>query len=66
MLGLRLSEGVDLDAASRDLGVPAWTRERERALVRLVERGRVTREGGRLQVPTPAWLWTDDTAARLF
>jgi putative oxygen-independent coproporphyrinogen III oxidase len=66
MLGLRLVEGVDLGRASADLGIDPWTPERLRAIDRLVERGRLTRDGNVLQIPRAAWLFTDDIAARLF
>jgi hypothetical protein len=51
---------------SHALGTAGWTDARERTARWLLERGRVTREAGRLRVPRAAWLWTDDTAARLF
>jgi putative oxygen-independent coproporphyrinogen III oxidase len=66
MLGLRLAAGLDLEACGADLGVDPFTPERARVIDQLVTRGRVVREGGRLRVPREAWLWTDDTAARLF
>jgi oxygen-independent coproporphyrinogen-3 oxidase len=66
MLGLRLTEGVDLARAARDLGASPWTAEREREAERLVARGRLRRDGDRLSVPRDAWIWVDDTAARLF
>jgi oxygen-independent coproporphyrinogen-3 oxidase len=67
MLGLRMADGIDLDDAARALGTPGWTAEREKTTRWLVDRGRVIREAGRLRVPPgTAWLWTDDTAARLF
>jgi oxygen-independent coproporphyrinogen-3 oxidase len=66
MLGLRMEGGIDLDEAAEDLGTAGWTEERDRAAGWLVERGRVVREAGRVRVPRAAWLWTDDTAARLF
>ena len=70
MLGLRMSEGIDLGAIERDLGVPAWTPERQRAAAWLEARGRIamsTASGERrIRIPRSAWLWTDDTAARLF
>jgi oxygen-independent coproporphyrinogen-3 oxidase len=66
MLGLRMDEGIDLDASARDLGVPAWTRERRRASAWLSERGRIVLDGSRIRIPRSAWLWADDTAARLF
>jgi oxygen-independent coproporphyrinogen-3 oxidase len=66
MLGLRVHDGFDLAEAGRALGTSGWTPERERAAAWLVGRGRIVREGSRLRVPRNAWLWTDDTAARLF
>jgi oxygen-independent coproporphyrinogen-3 oxidase len=66
MLGLRLDQGFDVDAARRELGVEPRTAARERTLRTLVGRGRIVDEGARWVVPKPAWLFTDDTAARLF
>lgn len=68
MLGLRLESGFDIEGAARSLGVEAWTPSRRRALQWLEERGRVVRssDGGGLTIPRSAWLWTDDTCARLF
>ncbi len=66
MLGLRLASGVDLARAGADLGIDPWTPERLRAIDRLVERGRLAREGDVLRIPRAAWLFTDDIAARLF
>ncbi|MFO0742009.1 MAG: radical SAM family heme chaperone HemW [Labilithrix sp.] len=66
MLGLRIAEGIDLGASGRELGVDPWSPERLRAIDKLVERGRLERDGDRLRIPRAAWLFTDDTAARLF
>jgi oxygen-independent coproporphyrinogen-3 oxidase len=69
MLGLRTRDGVDLDEAETSLGAPGWTASRQRAASWLSERGRIVRDGtrgSRVRVPREAWLWTDDTAARLF
>lgn len=66
MLGLRLAEGFDLAAAGEAVGAEGFTPERERAIARAAARGRVVREGTRLSIPRAAWLFTDDTAARLF
>jgi putative oxygen-independent coproporphyrinogen III oxidase len=66
MLGLRVEEGIDLDAIARDLRVDPWSTDRQRAVAWLEQRGRLERSGPRLRVPRAAWLWTDDTAARLF
>ena len=66
MLGLRVAEGVDLTAAGNDLGLDPWTRARLRAVDTLIERKRLVREGDVLRIPPAAWLFADDTAARLF
>jgi len=66
MLGLRLLEGVDLDAAGVDLGIDPWTPARRRAAERLAGRGRLVIEVGRLRVPAAARVWTDGAAAELF
>jgi oxygen-independent coproporphyrinogen-3 oxidase len=66
MLGLRMREGVDLAACGTELGIAVWTAERTRAAERLVAKGRLERDGDRVRIPRAAWLWTDDTAARLF
>jgi oxygen-independent coproporphyrinogen-3 oxidase len=68
MLGLRLSEGVDLAEAALELGLEGqgWTLQRERASAWLAKRGRIVRDGSRVRAPKGSWLWVDDTAARLF
>lgn len=66
MLGLRMATGLDLGKAATDLGVDPFTKERTRTIEWLVERGRLVREEDVLRVPKDAWLFTDDTAARLF
>ena len=66
MLGLRLQGGLDVDEAATALGAPGWTPERDRSATWLEDRGRIVREGSRIRVPRKAWLWADDTAARLF
>ncbi|MFO0673897.1 MAG: radical SAM family heme chaperone HemW [Polyangiaceae bacterium] len=66
MLGLRLEEGFDLEAAADELGVTPWTDERRRAAAWLASRDRLVVDGPRLRIPRAAWLFTDDTAARLF
>lgn len=65
MLGLRVREGIDLAAAADDLGIDAMTKERRRTIDALVARGRVAIDGTRLTIPPVAWLFADDTAARL-
>jgi putative oxygen-independent coproporphyrinogen III oxidase len=59
LLGLRLAEGVDLDEAARATGAIAWTEERERAVARHVQSGRLVRVGSRIAIPRDAWLFAD-------
>jgi putative oxygen-independent coproporphyrinogen III oxidase len=66
MLGLRLAQGLDVEVAANALNAPGWTPERMRAAAWLEQRGRIVRTENRIRVPRSAWLWTDDTAARLF
>ncbi len=66
MLGLRLADGFDVTAAAQDLCVPIVTRERERAVAKMVSRGRLVEEGSRWRVPKDKWLLVDGTAAELF
>lgn len=65
MLGLRLAEGMDVEAAARDTGVDPWPASRLRAVERLSSRGRVVREGPRLRIPHDAWLLADGTIAEI-
>jgi len=66
MLGLRMASGFDLEASASELGVCAWSDSRRRAADWLVARDRLVIDGTTLKVPRSAWLFTDDTAARLF
>jgi oxygen-independent coproporphyrinogen-3 oxidase len=66
MLGLRLRGGFDLAEAGRALGIDPWTAERRRAAGALAARNRLEISDGRLSIPRDAWVFTDDTAARLF
>lgn len=59
LLGLRLAEGVDLDALSRATGIDARTPVRERAIEKLVREERLVRDGARVRIPKRAWLFAD-------
>ena len=65
MLGLRLGEGIDLDAAASELGVTALPPERQRALDKLLDRGRIELDCGRLRIPKPQWLFADGIISEL-
>jgi oxygen-independent coproporphyrinogen-3 oxidase len=66
MLGLRMKDGFDLEAAAREVGAEPYSNDRRAALAKLEERGRIVRHGARIAVPRAAWIWVDDTAAALF
>ena len=65
MLGLRLAKGVDVEIAARQVGAEPWPAERRRAVERMIERGRIVREGSRLRIPIKAWLYADGTIAEV-
>jgi len=66
MLGLRMRQGFDLEAAALELGTDPYPGQRRTALTQLETRGRVVLSHGRITVPRAAWIWVDDTAAALF
>jgi oxygen-independent coproporphyrinogen-3 oxidase len=66
MLGLRMAGGLNIDAAAASLQTDGWTAAREKAAAWLVSQGRIERAGAVVRIPRAAWLWADDTAARLF
>jgi oxygen-independent coproporphyrinogen-3 oxidase len=65
MLGLRLTEGFDVEAAARETGVQAWTPRRLRAVEKLTARGQLRRTGARLEIPHDSWLLADGIIAEL-
>lgn len=66
MLGLRIEDGMDIDAAAEELEIAGLTPERRRVAGWLEARGRIEQSGSTLRIPRASWLWADDTAARLF
>jgi oxygen-independent coproporphyrinogen-3 oxidase len=65
MLGLRLAEGIDLEAAANELGVEALPRDRKRSLERLLGAGRVESLGAQLRIPKSQWLLADGIISQL-
>jgi putative oxygen-independent coproporphyrinogen III oxidase len=65
MLGLRLREGIDLEATARELGVVAMTPARRRIVERLIANGRLSMVGERYAIDPSAWLLADGTIAWL-
>ena len=65
MLGLRTSEGVDLDDVRARTGLDLLA-ERRDAIVRRLERGELALEGPRLTVPRERWLSLDAIVLDLF
>ncbi len=65
MLGLRLSEGVNLEALETELNVEVLTPKRLKAIERLARNGRVLWDGRQLSIPTEQWLLADGLIAQL-
>jgi putative oxygen-independent coproporphyrinogen III oxidase len=65
MLGLRLAEGVDVEAAAIRTGASFWSPARRRSARRLIERGRLVEDGPRLFIPKAAWLFADGIISEL-
>lgn len=65
LLGLRLAEGLDLEAAALELGVPALPPSRKRTLDKLERTQRIQRDGDRLRIPKPHWLFADGIISEL-
>jgi oxygen-independent coproporphyrinogen-3 oxidase len=65
MLGLRTSDGVDLDALSAEHDVAHWRSARRKALEKLQNHGRVRLEGTRLWIPFSMWYLADGTISEL-
>ncbi len=65
MLGLRMTDGIDMDGLEAE-GLPIRTREREKTLLRLAERGRIESDGRSVRIPRSQWLFCNDTVASLF
>jgi oxygen-independent coproporphyrinogen-3 oxidase len=65
LLGLRLREGVDIEAQAARLGTNPWTPERTRAVRRLVAKGQLVQRDGHLHIPHSAWLFADGIIAAL-
>lgn len=65
MLGLRLADGLDLEAAATELGTELWTADRARARDRLVTQGKLKLDGPRVSIPKSQWLFADGIIASL-
>ncbi len=65
MLGLRTSDGVDVDALSARAG-QHWCQGRELSVATRLERGDLVLDEGRLRAPQERWLWLDSIVADLF
>lgn len=65
MLGLRTSDGVDLQRLQADSGTSPLA-GRERALTRLQDNGSIVLDGDLLRVPQARWLHLDGIVASLF
>jgi oxygen-independent coproporphyrinogen-3 oxidase len=65
MLGLRTSDGIDLDAAQRAVDIDPL-HDRAAAVERAIAQGNLVREANHLRVPHERWLHLDGIVASLF
>ena len=65
MLGLRLSEGVDLEQVEAECGAPVLTPARSRAIEKLMAGRRLVRQGCTISIPKDKWLFADGIVAEL-
>jgi coproporphyrinogen III oxidase-like Fe-S oxidoreductase len=65
LLGLRTSDGVDLELLSTQFDLDAWLASRRRAIDRLQSHGRIRLDGSRLWIPFPMWYLADGTISEL-
>ncbi len=65
MLGLRLSDGVDIDSCAVALGVDPWPRDRSKARDEALLRGWIEWQGTKLRIPEAMWLMGDGIISRL-
>jgi len=65
LLGLRLSDGVDLDIVEQLRGPGARREERWRAIDRLVASGKLKQEGNSLRLPAQHWIMADSVIREL-
>lgn len=66
MLGLRLADGFDLEAAALELGLCAWTESRKKEAERLQKAGQLERFENKIRISRRAWIFADGIAADLF
>jgi oxygen-independent coproporphyrinogen-3 oxidase len=65
LLGLRLAEGIDIEAAASHLEVDPWPPQRRKAVERLLAEGRLLQNGPRLTIPNSEWLLADAIIAEV-
>jgi putative oxygen-independent coproporphyrinogen III oxidase len=65
LLGLRTSEGVDLELLSAQFDIDTWLSSRRRTLDKLQSRGRISMDGSHLRIPFPMWYLADGTISEL-
>ncbi len=65
MLGLRTSDGVNLDELAIEFDVDEWIGRKKRTVDNLVQRGRLITEGSHLSIPFQTWYLADGTISQL-
>jgi putative oxygen-independent coproporphyrinogen III oxidase len=65
MLGLRTSDGVNLDELALELDMDQWLAKKRKTIDTLIQRGRIVWEGARLAIPFETWYLADGTISQL-
>ena len=65
MLGLRTSDGIDLNELSQEFDINPWLTKRRHSIERLVRQGRLNQDGARLRIPFKTWFLADGTISEL-
>jgi len=65
LLGLRIAEGVDVEAVASLRGGTAFPPERARTLEKLCAEGLILRDGDHLRLPRSEWIFADRTIREL-
>ena len=65
MLGLRTSDGVNLDELATEFDMDEWTARKTRTIEKLMQHGRLVKEGQRLGIPFETWYLADGTISQL-
>lgn len=65
LLGLRLVDGINIQEVARVRGATKARPERDTAIARLCQSGKLLQDGNQLRIPRPYWLFADQIIREL-